>query len=119
VEVVQNERVDEVLIAIPSAQGEVIRRLVGLCARARTGSRIVPGLIEIIRGDVQFQQIRAVRPEDLLGRQVEVPAENRAQDAAPADKALAQVWKVKSRSALLLIGRKRLLERLDARFRHI
>jgi len=70
VEVVQRERIDEVLIAIPSAHGEVIRRLVGLCARARAGSRIVPGLMEIIRGDVQFQQIRPVRAEDLLGREV-------------------------------------------------
>lgn len=76
VDVAQRERIQEVLIAIPSAHGEVIRRLVGWCARARVGARIVPGLMEIIRGDVQFQQIRPVRPEDLLGREVvEIDAE--------------------------------------------
>ncbi len=58
VEVVRANAVREVLIAIPSARGEVIRRLVAACARARVGSRIVPGLIEIIRGDVHFEQIR-------------------------------------------------------------
>jgi FlaA1/EpsC-like NDP-sugar epimerase len=70
VELVRSHRIDEVLIAIPSAQGAVIRQLVGLCARARVPSRIVPGLLEIIRGDVHFEQIRPVRPEDLLGREV-------------------------------------------------
>jgi FlaA1/EpsC-like NDP-sugar epimerase len=70
VEVAVAQRIDEVLIAIPSAHGSVVRRLVGLCARARLPSRIVPGLMEIIRGDVHLQQIRPVRPEDLLGREV-------------------------------------------------
>ncbi len=70
VEVVRSQRIDEVLIAIPSAQGPLIRTLVALCARARVPSRIVPGLMEIIRGDVHFEQIRPVRPEDLLGREV-------------------------------------------------
>jgi FlaA1/EpsC-like NDP-sugar epimerase len=70
VDVVRDARVDEVLIAIPSARGAVVRRLVASCARARVGSRIVPGLMEIIRGDVHFEQIRPVRPEDLLGREV-------------------------------------------------
>jgi FlaA1/EpsC-like NDP-sugar epimerase len=70
VDVAAAERVDEVLIAIPSAHGPVIRRLVTLCARARVPSRIVPGMMEIVRGDVHFEQIRPVRPEDLLGREV-------------------------------------------------
>ena len=70
VDVVRAHAVREVLIAIPSARGEVIRRLVAACARARVGSRIVPGLLEIIRGDVHYDQIRPVHPEDLLGREV-------------------------------------------------
>lgn len=69
VEVVRAERVQEVLIAIPTARGAVVRRLIAACARARVGSRIVPGLMEIIRGDVHLQHIRPVRPEDLLGRE--------------------------------------------------
>jgi FlaA1/EpsC-like NDP-sugar epimerase len=69
-QVVRDVAVDEVLIAIPSAHGAVIRRLVALAARARVPSRIVPGMMEIIRGDVHFEQIRPVRPEDLLGREV-------------------------------------------------
>ena len=70
VDVVRTQRIDEVLIAIPTAQGSVVRRLVTACAQARVASRIVPGIMEIIRGDVHFEHIRPVRPEDLLGREV-------------------------------------------------
>jgi len=69
VEVVESHAVDEVLIAIPTAEGALVRTLVALCARARVTPRIVPGLLEIIRGDVHFEHIRPVRAEDLLGRQ--------------------------------------------------
>lgn len=70
VDVVAEHQIHEVLIAIPSARGPVVRRIIAACARARVSSRIVPGLIEIIRGDVHYEQIRPVRPEDLLGREV-------------------------------------------------
>jgi FlaA1/EpsC-like NDP-sugar epimerase len=70
VDTVRTHEIDEVLIAIPTAQGRLIRQLVNLCARARVRSRIVPGVMEIIRGDVHFEHIRPVRAEDLLGREV-------------------------------------------------
>ena len=60
---------EEILIAIPSATGAQIRRLVLLCRRARLPFKIVPGIRAIIEGDVSFDQIRAVAPEDLLGRE--------------------------------------------------
>ncbi|MEZ4388464.1 MAG: nucleoside-diphosphate sugar epimerase/dehydratase [Candidatus Krumholzibacteriia bacterium] len=61
--------VQEILIAIPSARGSVIRRLILLCKRAGLPFRIVPGLRAIIDGDVRFNQVRSVAPEDLLGRE--------------------------------------------------
>ncbi len=70
VDCVRAHDIDEVLIAIPTAQGSVIRRLVTACAQARVPSRIVPGIMEIIRGDVHLEHIRPVQPEDLLGREV-------------------------------------------------
>jgi FlaA1/EpsC-like NDP-sugar epimerase len=69
-DVVAAHHVGEVLIAIPSAHGALVRQLLAACARARVPSRIVPGLMEIIRGDVHLEQIRPLRPEDLLGREV-------------------------------------------------
>lgn len=68
-EAVKTHRVDEILIALPSVHGGVIRDIVGTCQTLRIRFRIVPGIWEIIRGDVQIEQIRNVEPEDLLGRE--------------------------------------------------
>lgn len=67
--VVAAERVDEVLIAVPSAGRDFVRRMVASCRDAGVAYRIAPGLLEIIKGPVHLEQIRDVRPEDLLGRE--------------------------------------------------
>lgn len=67
--IVGRERADEVLIAVPSAGREFVRRVVALCRDASVPYRIAPGLLEIIKGPVHLEQIRDVRPEDLLGRE--------------------------------------------------
>ncbi len=59
----------EILIAIPSAPGSLIRRLVLLSRRAGLPFKIVPGIRAIIEGDVRFEQVRPVAAEDLLGRE--------------------------------------------------
>jgi FlaA1/EpsC-like NDP-sugar epimerase len=66
---VRSERADEVLIAVPSAGREFVRRMVALCRDSGVPYRIAPGLLEIIKGPVHLEQIRDVRPEDLLGRE--------------------------------------------------
>jgi FlaA1/EpsC-like NDP-sugar epimerase len=67
--VVRRERADEVLIAVPSAGRDFVRRMVALCRDASVPYRIAPGLLEIIKGPVHLEQIRDARPEDLLGRE--------------------------------------------------
>ena len=64
---------DEILIALPSLQGSVIRDVIAVCRSERVGFRIVPGILEIIRGDVRLEQIRPLEPEDLLGRETVEP----------------------------------------------
>lgn len=64
---------DEILIALPSLHGAVIRDIVETCRSERIRFRIVPGVWEIIRGDVEIEQIRGVEPEDLLGRETVEP----------------------------------------------
>lgn len=67
--VCRNTDVDEVIIAMPSVDGEVIRSVVGQRSSIQADMRIVPGIREIIEGDFHWNQIRPVRPEDLLGRE--------------------------------------------------
>ncbi len=77
----RRERVDEIVIAIPSAPGHVIRRLLTQAQRAHLPVRIVPGLRDIIKGAVHFEQVREVSPEDLLGRQTVDLVEGPIRDA--------------------------------------
>ncbi len=67
--VIRDRGIQEVIIAIPSAAEDVIRRIVSVLSRCEVPVRIVPGIYEIIEGRVRFDQIRLIRPEDLLGRE--------------------------------------------------
>jgi FlaA1/EpsC-like NDP-sugar epimerase len=69
VSVVERNRVDEVLIAMPSEEGTVKRRLVELAREAGVRYRTLPGIVDILSGKIAISQIREVEYEDLLGRQ--------------------------------------------------
>ncbi len=60
---------DEILIAIPSARGDEMRRIVGLCERTGKQYRTIPKIGELIEGRITVSAIREVRLEDLVGRQ--------------------------------------------------
>ncbi len=60
--------VETILIAIPSATGIEMTRILKLCHAAGVECRTVPGLGEIIGGRELAGQIREVAVEDLLGR---------------------------------------------------
>lgn len=66
--VAQRVEVEEVLIAVPSASGEFVRRVVDLARTAGVDYRIIPGVFELLGGDVSLRQIREVNLEDLLRR---------------------------------------------------
>jgi FlaA1/EpsC-like NDP-sugar epimerase len=75
--IVREYQPDEVLIAIPSASGEMRRRVVEAATASNVPVKTLPGLYELIAGDVNLgAQIRPVQVEDVLGReQVEVDFE--------------------------------------------
>jgi FlaA1/EpsC-like NDP-sugar epimerase len=61
---------DEVLIAIPSASGETRRRVVEIARDAHVPVKTLPGLYELIAGDLNLAgQIRPVQVQDVLGRE--------------------------------------------------
>jgi FlaA1/EpsC-like NDP-sugar epimerase len=68
-EVVLQHDVDEVLIAMPSQDGDVVRRVVELARVARVEHRTIPGMYELLSGKVSISQIREVDYEDLLRRE--------------------------------------------------
>src|SRR5207302_6885833 len=69
-QILRENRPDEVLIAIPSASGEERRRIVEVARDAGIPVKTLPGLYELISGDVNLTgQIRPVEVQDVLGRE--------------------------------------------------
>jgi FlaA1/EpsC-like NDP-sugar epimerase len=69
-DLLRERRPDELLIAIPTASGEVRERIVATAREARVPVKTLPGLNELIAGDLNLTgQIRPVEVEDLLGRE--------------------------------------------------
>ncbi|HEY7393585.1 MAG TPA: nucleoside-diphosphate sugar epimerase/dehydratase [Gemmatimonadaceae bacterium] len=60
--------VSEVIIALPSARGKVIRDIVQASAAAGVRNRTVPGLYEILSGARSVSALRPIQIEDLLRR---------------------------------------------------
>lgn len=61
--------VKEVILAIPSASGSDVRRLLEICKKGGVHTKILPGMYEIIDNQVHVSQIRDVQVEDLLRRE--------------------------------------------------
>ena len=68
-EVVNREKIDELVIAIPSATGKEMRRIVDLCTASGALVRRLPGLDSLIDGRTSMSQLQDVKIEDLLGRE--------------------------------------------------
>ncbi|MSO43866.1 MAG: polysaccharide biosynthesis protein [Thermoleophilia bacterium] len=66
--VLRDTRAREVIIAMPSAPGAVRRDIVDRCRTAGVRVTTLPGLPELMNGDVSVQKLREVRVEDVLGR---------------------------------------------------
>jgi len=66
--IVKGHNVDEVIIAMPSASGESVREIVQICEKSGVVLKIMPGVYDIISGDINVNPIRQVQVEDLLGR---------------------------------------------------
>jgi FlaA1/EpsC-like NDP-sugar epimerase len=68
VEIVKKKGIDLIIIAIPSASKKDINDIINICEKTNAKVKIVPSTIEIIKGDVKFEQIRDINIEDLLSR---------------------------------------------------
>jgi FlaA1/EpsC-like NDP-sugar epimerase len=68
--VIRDERVDDVMVAMPSAPGQVIREVVTAARAAGCPSvKIVPGVVAMLEGRIVLSSVRDVKVEDLLRRE--------------------------------------------------
>jgi FlaA1/EpsC-like NDP-sugar epimerase len=72
-------RIDEVIIAIPRAGGRAVRAVMEQCRRANVPSRTMPGIFELLDGNVSVSRLRRVEIADLLRREpVEITRDTEA-----------------------------------------
>jgi FlaA1/EpsC-like NDP-sugar epimerase len=67
-EVVRAQRVDNVIIAMPSARGPVVRTILDACNKAGVKSQAIPGVYELLDGIATVNRLRNVDIADLLRR---------------------------------------------------
>ncbi len=67
-ELAKKHRAEEVFIAVPSATGSQMRRLVNACEASGLPFKTLPGLGELINGKASVKALRDVDYRDLLGR---------------------------------------------------
>lgn len=66
--VAHRERIDEVIIAIPSMAPHELRGLISACEKSGLRFKVLPGILQVLEGEVGLSQLRDVKIEDLLGR---------------------------------------------------
>lgn len=68
-DVVAKHPVDEVIIAIPSAPGSIVRMVADSCRPLGIPFRTMPGIYELLGGKVNISRLREVQITDLLRRE--------------------------------------------------
>lgn len=75
--VCEDEVVEEIIWAIPSADSSTKREMISICKATGCKVKTLPGLYEIIDGKVNMSKLRDINIEDLLGRdEVKLNSEN-------------------------------------------
>lgn len=66
---VEKYHVQIIIISIPSASKKTIGELVNICKETACQIQVLPGLYQMVQGDVSVSKLRPVEIEDLLGRE--------------------------------------------------
>lgn len=67
-QIVEENDIEIVMLAVPSANSAQMRRIVGYCEAANVPFRALPQLPDVVSGRVSMSALREVSIEDLLGR---------------------------------------------------
>ena len=61
-------KIDQILLAIPSATAEEKRDILNICKETGCEMKILPGIYQLVNGEVSISKMKSVAVEDLLGR---------------------------------------------------
>jgi|GEM_PF-18359 len=66
---VKKYRIDEIFLAIPSIDGESKKRILDICKESNCKLQILPGVSQLVNGEVTLSRMKGVSVEDLLGHE--------------------------------------------------
>ena len=61
-------KVDKIIFAIPSCSARVRKEILDICTTTGCEVQMLPGIFQMVNGDVSVSKLRNVDPQDLLGR---------------------------------------------------
>jgi FlaA1/EpsC-like NDP-sugar epimerase len=67
-QIVEAKSIHEIVIAVPSATPKQLRRIVERCEATDLSFKVLPGFRDVLEGRVNWNQVRPLCIEDLLGR---------------------------------------------------
>ena len=65
---VKKYNIDRIVFAIPSAKAATRKEILDICSSTGCKVQMVPGIFQLVNGEVNVSQLREVDPQDLLGR---------------------------------------------------
>jgi len=65
----QRYRITQIILAIPSASAQQKKEVLEICQPTGCRVRIVPGMYQLVNGEVSLANVKDVQVEDLLGRE--------------------------------------------------
>lgn len=68
VDSVHKYNIEEIIIAIPSASRQAMKPILEICKETGCRLRMLPGVYQLLNGEVSVSRLREVQIEDLLGR---------------------------------------------------
>ncbi len=69
IEAVEDYAIEEIVIAVPSAEKQELREILSICKETGCKLKMLPGMYQLINGEVSISKLKEVQIEDLLGRE--------------------------------------------------
>ena len=67
-DMVKQYRISKIIFAIPSCPAKVRKEILDICTTTGCEVQMLPGIYQMVNGDVSVSKLRSVDPQDLLGR---------------------------------------------------
>ena len=65
---VKQYKISKIIFAIPSCPAKILKEILDICSTTGCEVQMLPGIYQMVNGDVSVSKLRNVDPQDLLGR---------------------------------------------------